>query len=410
MGGPRRRLTGRVLAGALVVLGAVGCSTTRSSSSAVELPAPTVSASPPVVVGAGDAGVVAAPPLAIGDRLVDPWTAATVGKLAVHASAQAVPVRDGSAAWRVDSVLFGATGTAVGTTEPLRVEAGAVVREEPRGAVRWRTALAGARSVRRPDAVIASSMAVVAVDDVLHAFDDVTGKPTWTARGPADRLATDGSALFVTDCRSGKVPGRALRALRPSDGKELWKSALEDEMDPDAIEVGPRQLVVRDASHRATIVFDHAGHELARLHEAIWSISFQPTGVLLFGDKRVVLLDDGGAVRWTHPALASTFVAGTDVVATSAGLLLGNYGAISDSGVDLVLVDPATGATRWETRIRGLGVGHSEYFHTAYLDVRGGKVFVVSQGSAGAFFERVDLATGKREQRCDPATATCAAP
>ena len=41
---------------------------------------------------------------------------------------------------------------------------------------------------------------------------------------------------------------------------------------------------------------------------------------------------------------------------------------------------------------------------------RGGKVFVVSQGSGGAFFERVELGTGKREQRCDPTTATCIAP
>ena len=68
------------------------------------------------------------------------------------------------------------------------------------------------------------------------------------------------------------------------------------------------------------------------------------------------------------------------------------------------------GATKWETKVAGLGVGHSEYMHVAYLDVQGPKVFVVRQGSGGSFFERVDLASGTRERRCDPDTARCAVP
>lgn len=396
----------RVFAAFVVVV--AGCKTSPSSAPAVDLP-PAPSAVAPSVAPS----TAAVAPLVINDRLVDRAGAATVGRVAGATKYDtAFPLRGGTNRYALgDLVVDANTGSIVGYRTAVRVERTGVVRyDATAGATRWSTPLAGVRSVRQPDAIVSSGVAVVAVDETLHAFDDATGRPTWTAPGPADRLATDGTYVFATDCTSGSVPGRALVAIRLADGKEAWRAKVAAEMDPDSIDVDPRRIVVRDSSKRVTVVFDHGGKELYRLHESVQSTHASPAGLLVFTDKRVALIDDTGATKWSRPPLAETFVAGNDVVDVGADLLVGNYGHISDSGVDLVRLDGATGATKWETKVASLGVGHSEYLHVAYLDVQGPKVFVVSQGSAGSFYERVDLATGKREHRCDPETSRCSVP
>jgi outer membrane protein assembly factor BamB len=348
-------------------------------------------------------------PLIIHDRLVDPTNAATVGHVVgVNSYAMAQPNRDGSHTWSIDAlVIDGQTGSVVSQTDLLQLQSTAIVRKEPTGVVRWTVPFSGVRSVRPPDAVTAGGVAVVVYDETLHAFDDATGKPLWTAPGPADRLATDGTYAFVTDCTSGSVPTRSLVAVRLADGKQVWRSPIAAESDPDDIQVDARHVIVRDTSRRLMIVFDHSGKEVYRVTEAVESTWVNPFGMLVFGDKTITQRDDAGRTLWTHAPLRSTFVAGNDVVPIQTDILIANHGRIDDSGVDLVRLRADTGALVWEARIPGLGVAHSQYLHLAYLDVQGNKVFVVSQASGGSFFERVDLATGKREARCDPNRATC---
>lgn len=395
----------------VVVLGlVVGC-TTPHPTPAVTLPTSTVApptattASAPITPGLGA-------PLVINDRVVDPATGVTLTKVAgVSQYDTAVPRRDGTNRFLIGArIVDGSTGATAGWLGGAVLTSGKLERVEPSGGTRWSVPLPGARSVRPPDVVVAGGVTVAVVDDALHAFDDATGKALWTAPGPADRLTTDGTLVFTTSCNSGRVPGRAVIARRAADGKEAWRALVAEESDPDAIELDPRHVIVRDTSRNVTFVFDHAGKELHRIKESVQVVHPIGQDLLVFTDKHVARYEDAGRVAWTIPALAATFVAGNDVVDAGAFTLVGNYGRISDSGVDLVALDPTSGVTRWRTKVPGLGVGHSEYLHVAYLELRGPKVYVVSQGSGGSFFERVDVATGKRELRCDVASARCAPP
>jgi hypothetical protein len=46
-----------------------------------------------------------------------------------------------------------------------------------------------------------------------------------------------------------------------------------------------------------------------------------------------------------------------------------------------------------------LGVSHSEYYHVAYVELRGPQLVVVSQGSYGDFVEVRNVATGGKLAR-----------
>jgi hypothetical protein len=79
------------------------------------------------------------------------------------------------------------------------------------------------------------------------------------------------------------------------------------------------------------------------------------------------------------------------------------YGLISDSGVDVLRLNLATGKVVWQTRCEPLGVSHSKYHHDARVEVEGGnKLQVTSEASGGTFVEVLDLRTGKQRSRTRP--------
>ena len=116
---------------------------------------------------------------------------------------------------------------------------------------------------------------------------------------------------------------------------------------------------------------------------------------LIVTTNHLLRMDAGGAITWRRPPLANDFVAGNDFAALPGGdVLVGNYGAINDSGVDLVRLRASDGEIVWRVSAESLGVAHSEYEHRAYLDVRGDVVFVISEASGGGFLEKRSVATG----------------
>lgn len=391
----------------------VGCKTS-SGGDIVAVPASTTASSTTASSATPSGPTPSAKPgtgLVINDRVVDRASAATIAHVAGAKSYDnAVPKRDGSGSFALgDRIVDGTSGATLGYEAGIHLEPAMAVRTDATGATRWSAPVSGVRSVRPPDAVV-GSVAVVALVSDLRAFDDATGKPLWTAAGPTDRLATDGALFFTTSCNSGKLVGRSIVARRATDGKEAWHSLIGEESDPDSIDVDARHVIVRDTSRKLTIVFDHTGKELYRIKESVQTTRLVSADLLVFTDKRVALYEDTGRVKWARAPLADTFVAGNDVIELGGDLLIGNFGRISDSGLDVVRLDAASGAVRWETKVPGLGVAHSQYLHVAYLDVSSAKVYAVSQGAAGSFFERLDLATGTRERRCDPVAGTCAPP
>jgi len=356
----------------------------------------------------------AEPPLLINDRLVDPTDGHVRAKIAgVDHWRTAVPRHDGTHHFQIDDRLVdGRTGKTIAHLTRLAVEKGHLVRRSPDGKVRWRVPLPGVRSVRPPDVALAPGVALASVDDRVFAFDDATGRRLWHAPGPADRLATDGKLVFTTDC---SVHGghRWLVARHVKNGKRAWRASLSAKMDPDALVFAGRFIVVTNESPDLAIFLDHSGKRHFASKEALSSVRPLEDDLLLVSSKRVARVDAKGHVLWHRPPLASTFVAGNDIVPVGGDLLIANFGRIDDSGVDVVRLDAKTGALRWETRVPGLGVAHSKYYQAAYLEMRGTEVYVVSQGAFGSFFERLDLATGHRELRCmldDPKKKGCTRP
>ena len=285
----------------------------------------------------------------------------------------------------------------VGDDQDKSWKVDALVRYESTGAARWRIPIKGARSVRPPDVATGSGRVVVTVDDKIFAFDDDTGAPIWNASGPADRLVSDGATLFTTDCSVHKTP-RFVVGRRLLDGKELFRAPIPAEMDP-TLTLDARHVIVTDPSRKLTVVLAHDGRELYRLSETMFDMHLVADGEIAVTDARIALLDAAGRERWKIAGPRNHFVAGDEFTEIGGDVILANYGRIDDSGVDVTRIRVRDGVVVWHTEVRGLGVDHSEYQHTAYVDVQGANLYVVSQGSGGSFFERLDTATGKSEAR-----------
>jgi hypothetical protein len=81
------------------------------------------------------------------------------------------------------------------------------------------------------------------------------------------------------------------------------------------------------------------------------------------------------------------------------GRLEFRYGPINDSGVQLRRLGRRGGDVLWEQECAPLGVGHSEYQHDVFVQVEGRTLKVISRGSQGTLFERLDLDSGRRLAR-----------
>jgi hypothetical protein len=75
------------------------------------------------------------------------------------------------------------------------------------------------------------------------------------------------------------------------------------------------------------------------------------------------------------------------------------FDRISDSGVQLARLDPASGKVAWRISCDGLGVTHSEYEHDVTVKVEGSRLRVTSRASGGRFTELRDLRSGRRLRR-----------
>jgi hypothetical protein len=116
----------------------------------------------------------------------------------------------------------------------------------------------------------------------------------------------------------------------------------------------------------------------------------------------VVRVTPKGTVRWTVAMKEASHSSGGLVDIRGGDMLAFMYCPISDSGVELVRLTPATGEVVWRAMCKPLGVSHSKYRHSAAVTIEGDRVRVMSNGSFGDFIEVVDLATGKRLERSQP--------
>jgi outer membrane protein assembly factor BamB len=282
-----------------------------------------------------------------------------------------------------------------------------LVRSEPDGRVRWKTPVSGVRTVRPPDIAVGGGRVVVTIGSEVAAFDDATGKRVWTLDGDGDRLHVAGDTLISVRYNE-PTHDHWLTATALADGKQRFRVALDDGCDPYVAVYNDRIIVVEDRNPPVSRIYNLDGTLIAKLAAEIEGSHRDPWGashliddkLVLVTDKHVMELDAAGKVLWRRETLRDTFVAADQVVALPGGdLVIANYGAISDSGVDVVRLH-GDGALVWRSCARALGVPHSEYSHLAYVEARGDELFVISQGASGAFLERLSLTTGARELRC----------
>jgi outer membrane protein assembly factor BamB len=285
-----------------------------------------------------------------------------------------------------------------------------LARLEPDGRTRWSVPMHGVRSVRGPDIAVGGGRTIATLSGSIYAFDDATGKEVWTqtTNVEGDRLMIAGDNVISTFCNEPRDHWLIANAL--SDGKERFRITLVDKCDPWVAVLDQRIYVVEGPPRETTLIFDLGGNQIAKLDEQVqaaklmtWGTASRSSGVgtrVLLTDKRALAMDAAGTIVWRGPKPRNDFGGGADFAELPNGdLLLANYGAINDSGVDVMRLH-RDGSVAWLSTAEPLGVTHSGYIHRAYIEVRGDKVFVISQGTYGDFLERMSVATGARELRC----------
>jgi outer membrane protein assembly factor BamB len=183
-----------------------------------------------------------------------------------------------------------------------------------------------------------------------------TGVALWHAKGPTDRLVLSRNLLLTT--RGGWVTGWAV-----TTGAEVLK---------------------------------------ARLPQGALAALFLGKDRVLLTGTDVAYLPRAGKARWVTPLPKGYPLGDGGLLEVPGGVVAFCYGSISDSGVNVVRLDQATGKVVWRAGCAPLGVPHSQYLHRATVAVEGARLRVTSEGSSGTFVEELDLRTGTRLSRTRP--------
>jgi outer membrane protein assembly factor BamB len=284
-----------------------------------------------------------------------------------------------------------------------------VVRREASGKVAWSTRLEGNLDGVRPPHLLADARRVyLSHGDGVTALDRETGKVLWHSAGPGDRLLVSGDLVLATDCTSDNAvgpEGRWLLARAAATGAEVFRVRLPvKDFDPEAISEVTGLFVVQtheDPRGRGnTLLIDRKGRVRHRLGREVLGGKLHGEDRVLVTSRDVVRLSPDGKVVWSVAFARAEWPADGGLLELAGGdLLVFLYGQISDSGVQVLRLDPKAGKAVWQTRCAPLGVTHSKYHHQASVAVTGGHVRVVSRGSFGSFTELLDLKTGQQVKR-----------
>lgn len=298
-----------------------------------------------------------------------------------------------------------------GDTVVSDIDANRAERRDAAGKVVWSTPLHGYLGLVRPPHLLADADRVyVTHADGVTALDARTGKESWHAAGPADRMLLSGDLLLAAQCGSGESitrSGRWVTARAAATGAEVFRVALPASFDPLPIREEAGLFLVQD--HDApggaglALLIDRGGRVRHRFDREVVAVRPAGAGLLVLTGRDVVRLSAAGEAEWSAPFGEYEWLAGGGLVPLPGGDVAAFvYGQISDSGVRVVRLDPAGGAKRWEAFCGSLGATHSGYNHEASLVAAGDRLTVTSRGSYGTFVEVLDAATGRQVSRKAP--------
>jgi outer membrane protein assembly factor BamB len=335
-------------------------------------------------------------------RLLTALTVAALAPLVASAPAgdppRPAPVRDG--------VLV---PNGQGDTIAADHRSGEVSRRDAAGNVLWTTPLTGPFGHgREPHLLVDADRAYLSLVGGVAALSARTGEVAWESAGPADRMLLTGRLLVAADCgdtdRVAKG-GRWAVARDTATGAEVFKVALPQDMDPYPIEDAAGLVLIQEygclGRKELSLLIDRRGKPHHRFDRPVVSARLWRGGDrLVLTSRDVVRLSAGGEVKWTAGFGHEEGLPGGGLVPLPGGHVVAFlYGRISDSGVQLVRLDPEAGRRSWGASCKPLDVDHSKYRHEAVVDVVGGTVRVTSKGSLGTFVEVIDARDGKQVSR-----------
>jgi hypothetical protein len=217
-----------------------------------------------------------------------------------------------------------------------------------------------------------------------------------------------GNLLVATECSVGDAvekSGRWVLARDTANGHEVFRVPLPVKgFDPLPIRDAAGLILVQDhdpSGSRPALLIDRGGRVWHRFDRRVVAVQGWAGGDrFALTDCDVVRLSEAGEVRWFIPFPEREWLAGGNFVTLpDGGLAAFLYCHISDSGVQLLRFDPATGERLWTTQCPGLGVMHSAYHHEAVVAPEGDNLRVTSRGSSGTFVEVIDARDGRRVSR-----------
>jgi outer membrane protein assembly factor BamB len=253
-------------------------------------------------------------------------------------------------------------------------------------------------SLRSPELLATDSQVFVAVSDGVIALSASDGKLQWKASGPQDHLALYQGMVVAVDCTSSSVlKDRWMFAYDQKTGKEVFRFETPVDEEPETPIVVGEDLLVR--GRRYSILLNAKGKELFRRDDRISQIEpMDGSRWLIATSKTIALLQADGREQWSLKGFEDTFVHESHLMVIDGDFLMYNFGAISDSGVEVARISQS-GKEVWRANVAGAMVDHSEYYHLAYIIPRGDELIVVSQGSYAKFIEVLSFKTGKSLRR-----------
>jgi hypothetical protein len=238
-------------------------------------------------------------------------------------------------------------------------------------------------------------------------LDAATGDIRLHMKGPGDRMLLSSGLLLAVDCGLFKGPGRGrwLVARSTKDGAVAFRVRLPDDDDWQPIREVVAGLFLVQINERPidqgnALLIDRGGQVWLRLERQVLAVRTAGRDRLLATSRDVVRVSPEGRTMWAVAFPVHQSTGGGDLLELPGGDLISYlYDRNSDSGVQVMRLDPAKGKLVWAATCAPLAVSYSTYRHEATAAVDAGQIRIVSRGPNGTFVETLDLSTGRQLQR-----------
>jgi len=261
----------------------------------------------------------------------------------------------------------------------------------------WQATLPGPGGTHGPsEALIGRGLVVAAYEGGVAAYAIESGRRVWVSPGINDRLCLWRDLLLAAQ-------ERFMVARRLSDGSETWRVEIWAADEPEPIKIVGDHALIRTEPHlpekntSSSLFVDVHGHVTLRLNEVVYRAWPWEDGWVILTGKRFARIHRDGTTLWEHEE--KRWRAGLDGLIHGEALYTYAWERRYDSAVRISRINMRTGEIVWNVACEPLRVPHSRYSQDVYVELRGDKLIVVSQGSSGSFVEVLSVKDGRHLDR-----------